>query len=116
MFRKLFGRSRRDSKIATQPVVEVFPWPKGVVLKPLDRLVFSLPVAMINEGETIGSVIDCDNNAGIAIPDGDDKIYLRVEPGVKVRLSKSVQAVVLGWSEDEVEPKRIEIIDAPLDT
>jgi hypothetical protein len=55
--------------------------------------------------------LDADGAVEIAIPDGDDKVYLRMQAGLKVRLSKSVQAMVLPWIDSETNPKRIEVLD-----
>lgn len=109
MFGSLF-RKKNSPQVAVQPVGEVFPWPAGSTLKPLDRLTLAVPSAMLGPDELMSSVINCDDDAEIAIPEGDDKIYIRMQPGMTICLTKSVQAIVLPWAEGETDPKRIEVV------
>lgn len=111
-FRNLF-RSKSGQKIARQPVGDIFPWPKNTTLMPLERLTLAVPAEILEPDQPIGSCIICDDDVEIAIPEGDDKIYLRLQTGMKISLCKSVQAIVLPWAEGETNPKRIQIISSP---
>jgi len=72
--------------------------------------VFGVPSAILEDDAEMASVISCDD-AGVAILEGEDMIYIRLQPGMTVSLRKSVQAVVLSWSDDEADLKRIEIVN-----
>ena len=98
--------SRPPKRIACQPPGEVFPWSKGVTLIALDAVVFAIPAAILEPHETIGSVIHGDDAMELNIPDGD-RIYLRLQPGMSVWLTKSCQACVI--AEDRT-PKRVQIL------
>jgi len=112
MFGSLF-RKKPAAQVELQPDGDVFPWPAGSTLKPLDRLTLALPAAMLDPDEPMALVITCDDDAEVAAPEGDDKIYVRLQPGMAITLTKNVQAIVLPWSEGETDPKRIEIVSTP---
>jgi hypothetical protein len=99
--------------ITTQPVGDVFNWPKNTILTALDRLTLALPAAMIGPNEVMSTVVNCDDDAEITIPLDEDKIYIRLNAGMKVSLRKSAQAIILPWTDGEAEPKRIEITASP---
>ena len=99
--------------ITTQPVGDVFNWPKNTILTALDRLTIALPTAMIGPNEVMSTVVNCDDDAEITIPLDEDKFYIRLDAGMKVSLRKSAQAIILPWTDGEAESKRIEITASP---
>ena len=112
MFGKFFQR-KPTANVVHHPIGEVFPWPKNTVLRVLDPLILAIPAAVLEQDEVLSAVIHCDDNAEIAIPEEDDKIYIRMQPGMRVSLTKNVQAVVIACSEGDQTPKRIEVITPP---
>ena len=92
--------------LAHQPPGEVFPWPEGTDLTALDEVVIALPVALFGEHEPIGSVVFCPDGAELNIPPQGDRFYLRLRPGMSVRLTKSCQACVIA---EDTEPRRFKV-------
>jgi hypothetical protein len=99
--------------ITTQPIGDVFNWPKNTILKALDPLTLALPVAMIGPNQPMAAVVECDDGAEITIPVDEDKFYIRLQAGMQASLRKSAQAIILPWIDGETEPKRIEIAATP---
>lgn len=102
------SKVREVPRRKTQAVGEVFKWPKGTILKPLDRLVLALPKSMLDPEESIEDVMRCAEEPEISIPDMDDKIFVRLNSGVSIWLIKPTQAMVLPWDGDEADPKKLE--------
>ena len=63
---------------------------------------------MFEEDESIPMSYYANDEVEIATSNCEDIVYLRMQAGLKVHLSKSVQAIVLPWVESETKPKRIE--------
>lgn len=83
-------------QIATQSTGDVFAWPAHITLTPLDECVLALPAAILDRDTPIGDVIAGDDEMGINIPDGDDKIYIRLMPNMSVTVRRSCQALIVG--------------------
>ncbi len=109
MFKWLFNKTPRPV-VVTQPVNEIFNWPAHVTLIIHDRLTLALPKLMLGENDPIGSVIECNDDAEISIPNDGDRFYLRLQAGMSVTVRKSVQSIVLPYAEDDDGPKRIEVM------
>ncbi len=109
MFRSIMNRIFRSKKpkarIASQPPGEVFAWPVNTPVKALDEFVLALPLALLEPDEEIGSVIQSDDDVELCTD--DERIYLRLKPGMIISVTKSCQAFI---SSDDPTPRRIEII------
>ena len=92
--------------IASQPPGEIFPWHRDVILTSLDEAVIALPKAILGPTETIGSVIRGEDDMQISIPDEGERLFIRLQPGMSVSLSKSCQASVVS---DDGRPKRFRV-------
>ncbi len=115
MFSWLFRR-KPVGKVVVQPIGEVFDWPKETILTPCDRLIFAVPSASVGDDETFGDIIHCNDDANFAMPESDDKIYIQLESGMSIWLSRSVQAIVLGCDDDDLSAKRIRVTSDSDDT
>jgi hypothetical protein len=108
----MFGLFKRKSKaptgetVAQQPPGEIFPWPKGTVLTPLDEVTIALPTAIFGKDEPIGSVLLCSDDVLMNIPKEGDTFFIRLQPGMSVSLTKSCQARVVA---DDKQPRRFKI-------
>ena len=98
--------TQTDDVVATQPHGEIFPWPKGVVLTAVDEVVLALPVALFEEGRPMCEFVFGSEDMELNIPKGSEVFFIRLGPGMSVRLAKSVQAYVV--SEDG-KPRRIRV-------
>ena len=109
MFRSIMNRIFRSKKpkprITAQPPGEVFSCPANTQLKALDEFVLALPLALLEPDEEIGSVIQGDEDAEFCTD--DERIYLRLKPGMIISVTKSCQAFI---SSDDPTPRRIEIL------
>lgn len=97
--------SQPPKRVAYQPHGEVFKWPRGVKLMALETVVFAVPAAILEPHETIGSVVRGDDAMELNIPDGD-RIYIRLQPGMSVWLTKSCEACVIA---EDKKPKQVQI-------
>ncbi len=116
MFRRLIRRFfERDPawRTAAQPPGEVFPFPKGTKLQALEEVVLAFPAAILEADQTFGSVIQSDDDAQFAMPEGDDRFYLRLEPGMSLTLTKSCQGVVVA---EDKRPRRFKVHFPPKET
>src|SRR3954447_10073228 len=105
-FRKPATPSGAPDPIAKQPAGEVFPWPRDTTLTALDEAVLALPKAILGPSEVIASVIRGDDDMQISIPEVGDRLFLRLQPGMSVSLSKSCQACVVS---DDGQPRRFRV-------
>lgn len=101
------------SSIVSQPIGEMFQWPKSVRLRAIDPLIIALPSALIANDEPIGSVILGDDDVEIGMPPGEDRILLRFQKGTTVWLTKASQACLVG-EDDDLAPKKIEVLKTEL--
>lgn len=85
---------------------EPFPLPKGVVLRPLADVVLAFPSAVFGPEDTIASIVNCDDEATISLPDNDDKFYIRLKAGMLIAMSKSCEGMVVSFDDkgDEALP------------
>ncbi len=109
-FKRLFQPAPPpEGEVALQPHGQPFPWVRGAKLTALEPVTIAIPAAAISQEEKIGSVVFGDADMEIRLPasSNDTLIYLRLNAGSSVSLSKSVQGVVL--AEDKL-PKRIRVL------
>jgi len=83
-------------QIAAQSTGDIFAWPANTTLTSLDECVLALPDSILDRGTPIGDIIAGDDEMGINIPDGDDKIYIRLLPNMSVTVRRSCQALIVG--------------------
>jgi hypothetical protein len=95
-----------QATIAHQPPGEIFPWPRGTVLTAVDEVVLALPVALFGPEEPIGAVLLGPDGMELNVPPQGELFFLRLQPGMSVRVAKSCQAMVL--AEDQ-RPRRIKV-------
>lgn len=96
----------QKSKFERHRVGKVFAWQKNTVLKPHDRLTLVIPARMLD-------ALNCDSSAEISAPENEDKIYVRLDVGVKAWMSESSQAYVLPWCDGEKAAKLIQLTLIP---
>ncbi len=104
IFRKIFSKNK--ARYITESHGSLIPWHKRIVLKPLRHVTLALPDQILGEDEKIGSVIHGPDEMEFSQGAEDKFIYLRIQPGMRVWLSKSCDAIV--YSDDQ-EPVRFEI-------
>ena len=109
-FLKSFFGKRSRTAICVQPPNSVFPLLKGVVLKSLDEVILALPIAILYPDEVISSVIQSDDDVLINIAEKEERVYLRLKPGMKMSVTKSCQAHVLAENQ---KPKRFQVLFIP---
>ncbi|MCE9560865.1 MAG: hypothetical protein K8U57_02310 [Planctomycetes bacterium] len=119
----MFGWSKKKTappaageKIASQPPGEVFPWATGWQLTALDEAIIAVPAAILDDNETIGSVIHCDESVQLNLPTAShaipgERIMIWLQPGQSVWLSKSCQGVVVPRSEGDTTPRRFRLTE-----
>lgn len=83
--------------VVAQPHGVVFPWPAGMVITALCEAVLAIPAAVLKEEEPIGDVIVCDDGVGLQFPQNahptpSDVIYIRLQRGQQVSLTRSCTA------------------------
>jgi hypothetical protein len=109
-----FGRKSEAAPpgdvVAAQPHGQLFPWPKGAVLTAVDEVVLALPLALFDKDRPMGEFIFGESDLQMTIPPGGDKIFIRLMPGMSVRLAKSVQSYVVS---DDRKPRRIKLTPPP---
>jgi hypothetical protein len=101
-------------QIAHQPPAVVFPWPKGWQLTALDETILAVPAAVVGDGETIGSVIHCEDNVLLNFPTvphstPDGRILIWLQPGQSVWIAKSCQAMVVPSDPSDTAVRRFKI-------
>jgi hypothetical protein len=115
-----FKKSRPEltsGKQCSQPPGEVFPWPKGWQLTAVDEVILVLPAALIDDRETIGSVIHCHEDARISLPTEPQsstegaRIMVWLKPGQSVWLSKSCQATVAPNGKADKMHRRFHVVE-----
>ena len=102
LFRKRSSESGNSWIRAQQIPGEPFPFGKGAVLKPESETYIAIPQAAVSGGETIGSVILCDDDAEIALNEEKAIWVVKLQPGMSFSLNKSCQLMVLG---DDEKPR-----------
>lgn len=93
-------------RIASQPPGEIFPWSKGVILTAVDELVLALPRGLIDKGRPIGEFLFGPDDMEISIPPEGDTIFVRLAPGMSIRLAKSVQSYVVA---EDKNPRKVKV-------
>jgi hypothetical protein len=86
---------------------EPFPLHNSCKLKTLEEIVIALPKALIDQNETIGSVIFCDDDAEISMPFDADCIYICLQAGMVLSSAKSTQAMIIA---EDVRPRRLSVL------
>lgn len=110
----------RSEKVAHQPPGEVFPWAKGWRLTALDEAMIAVPAAVLGDGETIGSVIHCDDGVRLNLPTVShttpgERITIWLQPDESVWLSRSCQGVVVPQSEGDTVARRFRLTEVATD-
>jgi hypothetical protein len=95
---------------AVQPPNEPFPFPKGMKLRAMEETTIALPKALIQDGETIGSILICDEDAEFGIHTEQDLCLVKLQSGMIMSLTRSSQAMLLA-SDGRARP--VEIQQAP---
>ena len=95
---------------AVQPPNEPFPFPKGMKLRATEETTIALPKALIQDGETIGSILICDDDAEFGVHSEQDVYIVKLQSGMIMSLTRSSQAVLLA-SDGRARP--VEIQQAP---
>ncbi|MFN8177765.1 MAG: hypothetical protein U0167_07555 [bacterium] len=103
-------------KIASQPVGELFPWPKGWRLTALDEAIIAVPAAILGDTETIGSVIHADEDARVSLPTAanatpGERIMIWLRPGESVWLSRSCEGVVVAQHRGDTAARRFRLTE-----
>lgn len=98
-----------DKRTAIQYPGDVFLWPADITLTSLDECVLALPAVILNEDDPIGDMIVGDDDMGFSMPQGDENIYLRLEPDMSVTIRRSCQALICG---DDDKPRRFKVGNA----
>jgi hypothetical protein len=115
-FKKPSKASPAPERVAHQPLGEVFPWPKRWRLTAIDEAIIAVPVAILGDNDTIGSIIHCDEDVRLNLPTGprtspEDRIMIWLKPGQSVWLGKSCQAVLLPIHEEDKAPRRFTLAE-----
>jgi len=109
MIRKLVTRIFRKEnkwKRGLQEPNEPFCLCAGVKLRAVDEMIITLPTAILGENEPIGSVIKCDDDAKINMPQNDNNFYVWLKPGMEISLTKSCEVMIA--SEDK-KPRLMDV-------
>jgi hypothetical protein len=105
-------------RVASQPAGEVFPSPKGWRLTAVDEVVLLVPAQILSDDEPIGSVIRCDDGVKLRLPtvpldSPDARIFVWLQPGQSVWLTKSCQAMVVPNDEQDKAVRRLRVSQVP---
>jgi len=92
---KLTGEKSDWQRVQQLPGT-TFPFPKGARLRPEEEVILAFPVAVISENETIGSVLLCEDNAGLTLNDKVGAWYVKLEAGMTFSLAKSSEVMLVG--------------------
>ena len=95
---------------AVQPPNEPFPFPKGMKLRAQEETSIALPKALIREGEPIGSILICDDDAEFGIHSEQDVYIVKLQPGMTMSLTRSSQAILMA---SDGRSRSVEIQQAP---
>jgi hypothetical protein len=103
-----------EPKVAHQPPGEVFAWPKGWRLTALDEAILAVPAAILADTETVGSVIQCEDEVRLRLPTGAHtdpgaRILIWLLAGQSVWLTKSCQAIVVPSGEGDKAARRFQL-------
>ena len=101
--KKAAAPAKTEEAVASQTPGEVFPWPRGTVLTALDEATIALPMAIFDKDQPIGSVVLGPTDMQISFPKEGDVFWIRLQPGMSVRLAKSCQAIVVA---NDQQPRR----------
>ena len=80
---------------AVQPPNEPFPFPKGMKLRAKEETTIALPKALIQDGEPIGSILICDDDAEFGIHSEQDVYMVKLQRGMTMSLTRSSQAILI---------------------
>jgi hypothetical protein len=95
---------------AVQPANEPFPFPKGMKLRATEETTIALPKALIQDGETIGSILICDDDAEFGMHSERDFYLVKLQSGMIMSLARSSQAMLLA---SDGRARHVEIQQAP---
>jgi hypothetical protein len=98
---------------AVQPPNEPFPFPKGMKLRAKEETTIALPKALIQEGEPIGSILICDDDAEFGVHSEQDVYIVKLQSGMTMSLTRSAQAILLA---SDGRARSVEIQQAPNET
>jgi hypothetical protein len=98
---------------AVQPPNEAFPFPKGMKLRAKEETMIALPKKLIRDGETIGSILHCDEDAEFGIHTDQNVYIVKLQPGMTMSLSRSSEAILVA---DDDRARPVEIMHAPRET
>ena len=100
------------TKIGHQAPGKFFAWPNRWRLTALQDAILAIPAAILSEDEVIGSVIHCDDEAKLNLPQGlpsessPPLILIWLKRGQSVYLTKSCQAMVIPSYEGDKAVRR----------
>lgn len=95
-----------DNDIVLAPFGVVFPWSKKFELTAVDDLVLALPGAIFGKNQALQEVLFGPDDMLIAFSPDHEVVYVKLQPGMSIRLTKSADAFVA--SEDK-KSRRIKL-------
>jgi len=72
-----------------------FPFPKDAKLRPHEEVILALPSAVIAEGEQIGSILLCDDDAELSLNDKVGAWYVTLKPGMTFSLARPCEIMLI---------------------
>jgi len=90
-----FLGTQEDWLRAQQIPGAIFPFPKGIKLKPEEEVILALLAALIMDHEKIGSVLLCDDDAEVTLNQKAGAWYVKMKLGMTVSLAKSCQIMLV---------------------
>ncbi len=91
---KVTGSGESWLRVQQEPGT-TFPFPKGAKLRPDEEVVLALPAALFSDHEEIGSVLLCDDNAGLAWDEKAGAWYVKLKPGMTFSLARSCEVMLI---------------------
>lgn len=97
----------KSAEIKIDPA-EPFKWPKGLCLSATSNVVVLLPGQLIQNAETIGSIIEVPDDANIGFRNGMridepfDCLMVRLKPGMSLKLNRSTEVIIMHNSTEPV--------------
>lgn len=98
--------------IATFMPGDSFNWPADTTITSLDECTLALPADIVGQDVPIGKVIAGDDEMGFNMPNGENKIYLRLMPQMSVTVRVDCTATIVGTDDAE---RRLKVLPAPVD-